>query len=375
MSALRVLVVDDASVYRKIVRNLLATIPGVEVVGVASTGTMALQAIESLKPDLVTLDIEMPELDGLAVLAELKRRKLPAGVIMLSSLSSRGADMTMKALRAGAFDFVPKPSTANLQLSVAELQTNLVPKIEAFRKSRSPVSRNVEWAPCPSDERDEYDGQAAHPATRIRLPRKDRLETLDRVDVVVMGVSTGGPSTLANLLPRLPADFPVPIVVVQHMPPIFTKSLAMDLDRTCSLGVREAVDGDAITAGRVFIAPGGLQTRLQREVGGPVLRITDDPPEKSCKPSVDYLFRSASEVFGKRTLAVVLTGMGDDGMLGCRAIKQVGGFVIAQDETSCVVFGMPRAVIENGLVDVVAPLSEMPPQIMRFAESRHFACR
>ncbi len=354
MSALRILVVDDASVYRKIVRELLATIPGVEVVGVASNGTMALQAIQNLQPDLVTLDIEMPELDGLGVLAELKRRKSPTGVIMLSSLTTKGADMTMQALRAGAFDFVAKPSRANLQLSVAALQANLIPKIEAFRKSRSPVAR-------------------------VRLPAvagfSGRGDSEHRVDVVVIGVSTGGPSTLANLLPKLPADLPMPIVIVQHMPPIFTKSLATDLDRTCALEVSEAADGDSLSAGHILIAPGGRQTRLERTATGPVVRVTDDPPEKSCKPSVDYLFRSAAEVFGRRTLAVVLTGMGDDGMLGCRAIKKLGGAVIAQDQESCVVFGMPRAVIENELVDAVVPLSDLPAQIVRYGGVPVFAFR
>jgi two-component system chemotaxis response regulator CheB len=342
MSALRIVVVDDAALYRKILRDVLATVPDVDVVGVASNGRMALEAIQSLRPDLITLDIEMPELDGLGVLNEIKRRQLPVGVIMLSSLTVPGAEITIKALRAGAFDFLPKPSTSNPQRSLQELHDHLAPKIDAFRKSRSP-------------------------APRIRLPASPRAIRQPVADVVAIGVSTGGPSALAQVLPKLPTDFPIPIVIVQHMPPIFTKSLASDLNRICALEVVEAADGDILQAGQIYIAPGGQQMRLQRATPGPIVRITDDPPEKSCKPSVDYLFRSVSEVFGRRALAVVLTGMGDDGMLGCQAIKSQGGIVLAQDQTSCVVFGMPRAVIDSGYVDMVTPLSALPSQLIRLA--------
>ncbi len=354
MSALRILVVDDAAVYRRIVRDLLLTVPDVEVVGVASNGKLALDAIEVLRPDLITLDIEMPELDGLGVLAELERRRLPVGAIVLSSLTTQGADMTMKALRAGAFDFLPKPTASNLQLSLAALRAELLPKIEAFRKSRHRLAR-VALLACP--------------------PPAFRKSTVDRVDVVAIGVSTGGPSALANLLPKLPGDLPVPVVVVQHMPPIFTKSLAADLNRTCALEVCEAADGDVVRAGQVLIAPGGQQMWLQRAGAGSIVRITDDPPEKSCKPSVDYLFRSVSEAYGRRTLAVVLTGMGDDGMLGCRAIKDRGGIVVAQDQASCIVFGMPRAVIENGLADGISSLCGIASQIIRLAGAPVLACR
>lgn len=353
MPGIRILVVDDASVYRKIVRDLLATIPEVEVVGVASNGALALEAIQKLQPDLVTLDFEMPELDGFGVLAEIKRRGLSAGVIMLSSLTKQGADMTMQALRAGAFDFVAKPSNTNLQLSVEALRAELLPKIEAFRRSLSP-------------------------AVKVKLPTEYQHGSrplVERVDVVAIGVSTGGPSTLAQLLAKLPADLPVPVLIVQHMPPIFTKSLAAELNRSCPLEVCEASDGDLICAGHVLFAPGGQHMRIQRTVNGCAIRITDDPPEKSCKPSVDYLFRSVSEVYGRRSLAVVLTGMGDDGVRGCQAIKRQGGAVIAQDQASCVVFGMPRAVIESGLVDTVMPLKDIPSQIVRYAGTANFAIR
>ena len=196
-----------------------------------------------------------------------------------------------------------------------------------------------------------------------------------RPEVVVLGISTGGPASLTKMLPQLPANLGVPVLIVQHMPPIFTKSLADDLNRRCALRVCEASDGQQVIPGHVLIAPGGKQMKIEREDGHIVVHITDDPPENSCKPSVDYLFRSASKIYGRNALGVIMTGMGSDGTRGCREMKQQGASIIAQDEATCVVFGMPKAPIEEGIADVVAPWTASPRKLFGWSEKEYAACK
>lgn len=333
---IRVLIVDDSVVYRKVVRDVLIDAPDVEVVGVAANGRIALESTRLLKPDLFTLDLEMPELDGLGVLAELKRRESGAGAIMLSALTESGAKLTTTALELGAFDFVLKPSGVDAAANAEQLRRDLLPKIAAFAKSRRAISRPPSGAAVPA---------ASFAKSSSHAP-----------EIVVIGVSTGGPAALAQLLPSLPSDFPLPIVIVQHMPPVFTRTLAEGLDQTCPLHVQEGEDGAAVAAGNVYIAPGGKQVKLARSMLHTTLRVTDDPPEKNCRPSVDYLFRSVAELYRGRALGVVMTGMGDDGTVGCRLLKRHGAKIVVQDAASSVVYGMPRSVVEAGLADVISPL-------------------
>lgn len=353
---LRVLVVDDTAFYRKIVAEALRAIPDVEVVGTAVNGRAAIEKYHELRPDLLTLDLEMPELDGIAVLRRLQALPTPPGVIMLSSHTSSGAASTTKALALGAFDFVLKPEGPDPEANSRRLLEQLRNKVAAFAAGRATAApspadavREVE-APCEADP--DYCGSS------------DALPAVP-VDAVVIGISTGGPDALTKLLPRLPADLPVPVLIVQHMPPIFTRSLAEDLDRRSALRVVEAVDGQTAEPGLVLIAPGGKQMRLERDADRLIVRITDDPPENSCRPAVDYLFRSAALHLGPAVMAIIMTGMGSDGTLGLRILKQRGAFVIAQDRASCVVFGMPAQPIHERLVDVVAPLSEIARHIER----------
>lgn len=383
---MRVLVADDAILFRRVLSDVLASIPGVEVVGSANNGKMALQKVKELKPDLLTLDIEMPEMDGLAVLdALLKSSDAKVEVIVVSALSRRGGDLTLRALEKGAFDFITKPEAASPELAREALLRELIPRVRAVAHrieirtilrgsspASSPAPRPIVSAPIayvptapsgvmPRAASDSAQGSGGLDGIAARM---QRLSNPTKPEMVLIGVSTGGPNALAQLLPQIPKDIGVPILVVQHMPPIFTKSLAERLDSQCSLSVCEAVHGDIPVAGNVYIAPGGRQMRLA--VGSnnrPMLEVTDDPPENNCRPAVDYLFRSAANRFPGRAMAVILTGMGSDGTLGMRLLKRHGCFTIAQDEASCVVYGMPKAAVDAGVADVVLPLDSIASRI------------
>lgn len=353
---LRVLVVDDSLLYRKIVRDALAALPNVEVVGSASNGRMAIEKIEQLSPDLVTLDFEMPELDGPGVLRWLRQSKRPTRAVMLSAFTSEGADATVLALQEGAFDFVVKPSGGSPHDNQLLLQTALAARVQAVQDWRAARQPRRAAVPPPS--------VGLPPATRV-------LPGTQRIGVVAIGVSTGGPDALRAMLPRLPADLAAPVVIVQHMPPVFTKSLADSLNKLCPLHVAEAVDGQLVAPGEVVIAPGGRQMKVRRTESGQVqIELTNDPPVQSCRPSVDYLFFSLADSFGSQTLSVIMTGMGYDGAEGCRRLHALGGPVIAQNEATCVVFGMPRKPVEEGVADIVAPLSSIADDIVRYTGRR-----
>ena len=352
---MRVLVVDDSTLFRKVVRDVLQDLADVEVVGVAANGKLAIEKVDQLKPDLLTLDVEMPELDGIGVLRELRARPSAPTAIMLSSLTERGAQKTTEALGLGAFDFILKPSGNNLASNTAELRTSLGPKIAAFQAS-------LRSAPPLADRTSTEPGET-YPAPNDQPPK-----------VCLIGVSTGGPATLGKLLPSLPADFPLPVIIVQHMPAVFTKTLAETLNTTCRLNVQEIQDGMQARPGNVYIAPGGKQTQVLSDMPFESFKVTDDPPENHCRPSIDYLFRHAAEVYGGRSMAVILTGMGNDGTAGCRKLKGLGSRIIAEHESSCVVYGMPRSVVEAGLANIVKPLGDLAETIIESARG-HALCK
>ncbi len=346
-SPIRVLVVDDTAIYRKIVSDILRELPGVEVVGTAVNGQIALEKIRELKPDAVTLDVEMPVLNGVEVLRELRRERNSIQAIMLSAFTSEGAEATTQALRLGALDFVLKPTGDSPAESNAWLRARLSERIGALIASRAAGAAPTSSAP-----------RVDPPVSRRVVVPMAAVGTT-RPEIVVLGISTGGPEALNKLLPQLPADLAAPILLVQHMPPLFTKSLADDLNQRCKLNVFEAVDGHIARPGEVIIAPGGKQMNVEKSEWGPVIRITDDPPENSCRPAVDYLFRAAAHHYGQAVLAIVMTGMGNDGTLGCRLLKRRGAQIMAQNKESCVVFGMPSLLVEEGLADVVGPIGEI----------------
>ena len=369
---IRVLVVDDTVVYRKIVQDLLAEMNGVEVLGAAPNGKVALQRIEQLSPDLITLDLEMPEMGGLEVLERLQASPCRPAAIMLSAFTSAGAEATVSALSLGAFDFVTKPVGEDPAQNKVELKRQLQQKFDAFRRARE--IRGIIQSPGGTGT-----VPPMAPSVRTGRPAAPRPSTHTfgdaRPELVVIGVSTGGPSALTQLLPAFPADFPLPILVVQHMPPMFTKSLADDLTSKCALNVNEGRQYEPVVPGMIRIAPGGSHMKVIRSDGELALRITHDPPENSCRPSVDFLFRSVAHTCEGPVIAAILTGMGNDGALGCSLLKRKGAFVIAQDEASCVVYGMPKEVVDLGLADEVLPLNQIAARIMRAADTRVLSCR
>lgn len=344
MNSLRVMVVDDTSLYRMLVTNALRDVEGVEVVGSASDGKAALGKIEQLKPDLITLDVEMPVMDGLTTLKHLRQQYPKIAVVMVSSLTQRGAETTLHALDLGAFDFVGKPDGNDVNANREALKSALKRVVQAFATRRSLQSL-----------------MGARPAAPVRVPRK--VAALERIEAVAIGISTGGPNALGEMVPMLPGDLGVPVLIVQHMPPRFTAALAATLDLKSSLKVVEGADGQKVEAGTVYIAPGGLHMRVKKRGTHTILETTQDPPEHHCRPAVDYLFRSVADVYGKSALGVIMTGMGSDGTKGLAVMKQKGSHVLAQDEESCVVFGMPMEAIKAGVTDEQLPLGQIAARI------------
>ncbi|MEA3357798.1 MAG: chemotaxis response regulator protein-glutamate methylesterase [Thermodesulfobacteriota bacterium] len=362
---LRVLVVDDTIVYRKIVSDVLTEMPDVEVVGTANNGRIAVSKISSLKPDLLTLDVEMPEMDGIQVLEYLKKESLDIGAIMVSSLTQKGGDMTIRALELGAFDFIPKPQKSSIEENREEIKKTIAPMLKAF--SRQSEIRSILGAK--STHTGSSPGMGGSPI--IRKPGKPLTVVSNREqgksDIVAIGVSTGGPNALAMVIPKLPIDLGVPVLVVQHMPPVFTQSLAKSLDSKSAIAVKEAVDGENIRPNTVFIAPGGKQMKVVANADGKnrLIRITDDPPENSCKPSVDYLLRAVAHQYMGRATGVIMTGMGSDGTTGLKLMRRNGSTIIAQNESTCVVYGMPKGPVDAGIVDVIAPLDSIAEEIRK----------
>lgn len=351
MRKIRVLVVDDSTVIRRLLSDSLASDPDLEVAGTAANGKIALAKITQINPDVITLDMEMPEMDGITTLVEIRKLYPKLPVIMFSTLTQRGAEATLDALSKGANDYVTKPANVgSVTAAMQNVRNELVPKIKAF---------------CP------WFGKCAvtplRPRTSI-LPisiASNRTPESSRIEIVAIGSSTGGPNALQAVLSKIPADFPVPIVIVQHMPPIFTKHLADRLHQLTSLNVVEAKRGDTLLPGGVWVAPGDHHMTLSRT--GPTVRVdlNQGTPENSCRPAVDVLFRSVTDVYGSNVLSVVLTGMGQDGTRGCEAIRNAGGKVFAQDEETSVVWGMPGAVAQAGLANKLLPLEKIAEEIVR----------
>jgi two-component system chemotaxis response regulator CheB len=322
----RVLVVDDSALMRKLIPQLLERDNSIEVVGTAMDGNFGLKKIEELKPQVVTLDLEMPGMNGIDMLRQVMRKLYPVPVIVVSSHSTEGASITLKALGFGAFDFVAKPRDVSTRMP--EIAAELIAKIKAAAQSKplsvKPLASSMQY------------GKA--PVASTKAPTK----------VVTIGVSTGGPHALQYVFSQLPADFPGTILVVQHMPENFTEMFARRLDETCALRVKEAQSGDLLMPGRVLICPGSRHLKVKKLPLGNVALLSDEPRIRGHRPSADVLFRSAAEEFGAQTVAVIMTGMGDDGAEGLGTVKAAGGMTIAQSEDSCVVFGMPKAAIHRG---------------------------
>ncbi len=347
---IRVLIVDDSMFIRNIVGRIFREEPGIEVVGTAVDGLDAIAKAAELKPDVVTLDVEMPRMTGLEAIRKIRAAWPPVKIVMLSTLTELGARVTVDALLNGANDYVSKTnSDGSNQLPIPRLKHELIAKIRQF----FPASA----APLPAKA-----VQAAIPPGAVAriVPVSGK-----RRRVVAIGVSTGGPAALNELVPALPASLSVPVLIVQHMPPMFTRILAERLNTVCPLTVREAADNMPLEAGTVLIAPGGFHMRVMRRGGRECIALDQSPPENSCRPAVDVMFRSVNEVYGGSAVAVILTGMGQDGYQATRALKTAGAYVIAQNEASSVVWGMPGTVARAGLADAVLDLKAVASAIVR----------
>lgn len=348
----KILVVDDSALYRQSISNVLRQTADVVVVGRARDGAEALQQIAEFDPDLLTLDVQMPNMDGIAVLREIKKRGLRAKAIMVSSFTAEGAQVTTDALLEGAFDFVLKPSGLSAEANRQQLSEALTQRIAAFRQS----------------DLAKLSSRTAR-ATRTKVATGEVADAAPTAkaacQAVLMGASTGGPAALKAVLAKLPETLAAPVLVVQHMPPKYTRSLAQRLDELSELHVVEAEHGSEVKAGVVLIAPGGRQMKLERRDRRVFAQITDDAPELGCRPSMDYLLRSATSVFDGQALGVIMTGMGRDGSAGCAELKAKGGYVFAQDEDGCVVYGMPKAIVDQRLADRVLPLGKIAAAIVR----------
>ncbi|TCO83307.1 response regulator receiver-modulated CheB methylesterase [Plasticicumulans lactativorans] len=366
-SPIRVLIVDDAIVVRRMLARLLTEETDMEVVGTAANGRDALAKLAGLAPDLVILDIEMPEMDGLETLQALRRERPRLPVIMFSTLTRRGASATLEALARGASDYVTKPEVAG---SVGEallgVRQALLPKIRALCARAAPPPPLAPSAPPPASARPAAAVVTAAPPAVPRRPLASATAALrgQAPAVLAIGCSTGGPNALAALFAELPAGLGVPVLVVQHMPPVFTRMLAERLDGLGALQVREGVEGAVLRPGEAWIAPGDHHMTVRRSAADIVLALNRAPPENSCRPSVDVLLRSLAEVYGGRVLAVILTGMGQDGLLGATRLVEAGAQVLAQDERTSVVWGMPGAVARAGLAERVLTLSELATEIV-----------
>jgi two-component system, chemotaxis family, protein-glutamate methylesterase/glutaminase len=338
----RVLVVDDSALMRKLIPQILQTDSSIQVVGTAMDGNFGLRKIEELNPQVITLDLEMPGMGGLEMLKEIMRRhRVP--VIVVSSHTTQGASVTLQALSLGAFDFVAKPQDVSSRMG--EIARDLIAKIKAAAQSRG-----LRITPV---------GPAAPAPNKIAATAGQKPSR-----IVAIGISTGGPQALQYVLPQLPADFPGSILVVQHMPEGFTDMFARRLDEICAVQVKEAHSGDLLQRGRVLVCPGNRHLKAKRLPLGDVAVLSDDPRVNGHRPSVDVLFRSVADVFGHQAVAVLMTGMGDDGAEGLGAIKNAGGTTIAQEESSCVVYGMPKAAIDRGYALRVVGLDAMANSIM-----------
>jgi two-component system, chemotaxis family, protein-glutamate methylesterase/glutaminase len=365
---LRVLIVDDTAVYRKVVSEILSEIPDIEVVGTANNGKIAMSKIASLKPDLLTLDIEMPEMNGLEVLSNIRLEGHDVGAIVLSTLTHKGGELTMQALDLGAFDFITKPESSSIEESKKQIKNTLSSMLKAY--SRRQEIKNILGGKSYFISNIKENKIKESPNVVVRRMNLDANLKKRKAEIVGIGVSTGGPKALSQMMPHIPADINVPILIVQHMPPIFTQSLAKSLDAKCAIDVKEAVDGETIRPNTAFIAPGGKQMKVVAGMDGKdrIIRITDDPPENSCKPSVDYLFRSIAQHYVGRSAGVIMTGMGSDGNIGLSLMKRNGATIIAQDESTCIVYGMPKKAIESGIVDIIAPLDQIAPEICQLVK-------
>ena len=351
---IRVLVVDDSALMRQFIGDILKSDPRIELAGTARDGKDALNQIRTLKPDIVTMDVEMPNMDGIKALEEIMKTN-PLPVIMLSSMTSEGAEVTLKALALGCVDFIAKPS-GTISLNIKDVGQEIIDKVIAASTAKVRTRTNFFGMP-----------QRTLPQVSDFRRMTPPVNT-GRRDIVAIASSTGGPMALSDIIPKLPKNFPVPIVITQHMPKEFTPSFSKRLNDSSQVEVVEGFDGLSLKPGRVVIAPGGSHLIVKRRGGQAICGLSDAPPELSVKPAANVMFRSVCEQYGGNVLVVILTGMGRDGTDGAIPLRKKGAYVIAESQKTCVVYGMPKAAVDAGIADEVLPLNEIPDAMVRLVK-------
>jgi two-component system chemotaxis response regulator CheB len=361
---INVLVVDDSAFMRKSISLMLESDPEIKVIATARDGSEGVELVRKLRPDVVTLDIEMPVMSGLEALKVIMK-EMPLPVLMFSSLTTEGADSTMEALNLGAVDFIPK-DMSYININISRKKEELIEKIKSIAHSATLRLRF---------------NRLSKPQTTIGvkpmtgkpgITRSVKMPTRRDFRAMVLGISTGGPFALLQTLPKIPGTFPLGIAIVQHMPPRFTRSLAERINSLSELDVREAEEGDVLEQGSVLIAPGGKHMTFRKSGSEIVAKITDEPATTLYRPCADVMMNSASEMVGSPLLGVIMTGMGKDGLEGLKNIKKKGGYIVAQNEQSCVVYGMPKAVVDEGIADAVVPLDEIPSLLYQVATGKSY---
>ncbi|NLI15800.1 MAG: chemotaxis response regulator protein-glutamate methylesterase [candidate division Zixibacteria bacterium] len=355
MGKARVLVVDDSAFMRKAISLMLESDPEIEVVGMASNGEDGIELNQKLKPDVITLDIEMPRMDGLTALKRIMSEN-PTPVMMISSLTTEGAEATLEALSLGAVDFIPK-QLSFVALDIVKIKDELLAKIKHIARNKPRFSKSTIGTIRATSPK-------VKPVDLPTPPSGATKKVQKKFNIVAIGTSTGGPPALQAVLPLLPKNFPVPITVVQHMPATFTKSLADRLDGISNIHVKEAEHGEKLMAGTAYIAPGGKHLLVKGRPGSAEVFLSDEPRDTLHRPAVNVMVKSVADLYGGSVLGVIMTGMGSDGLEGIRQVKKNGGMAFAQNMETCVVYGMPRAIVDNGLADKVIPIDNMAAEIV-----------
>ncbi len=347
MPNIKAIIVDDSAFMRKSLSIILGSDPGIDIVATGRDGIEGIALVKQYKPDIVTLDIEMPRMDGLTALKKIMA-ECPTSVIMVSSLTTEGAESTLKALELGAVDFIPK-EMSYVSVNIINIKEDLIRKVKTIVREKALRNRLARIQRAGGAEQ-----AAPKRSTSLILPKIG-------YKTIAMGISTGGPLSLQKIIPMLKGSIRIPIFIVQHMPPKFTQSLAERLNGLSPLKVKEAEHGEIVEGGTVYIAPGGFHMKVKRSLRGEIIiDISDQPSDSLHKPSVDVMIKSVFEIYGKHTMGVIMTGMGRDGLEGIKDIKSAGGYCIAQNEETCVVYGMPKAIVDAGIADVIAPLEKIP---------------
>ncbi|MEE9441155.1 MAG: chemotaxis response regulator protein-glutamate methylesterase [candidate division Zixibacteria bacterium] len=361
---IRVLVVDDSAFMRKAISMMISDDPEIEVVGTATNGEEGVEKVLELAPDLVTMDIEMPRMDGLTALRKIMKEK-PTPVMMVSSLTSEGAQATLEALDLGAVDFIPK-QLSYVSLDIVKIKQELIAKIKHIKNRKNLLMAQYRTR-CVSgiSAAVKRKRQVAKPLLGVAMPLSSKAGKKN-IRVVAVGVSTGGPPALQRVIPQLPKNFPVPILIVQHMPPMFTKTLANRLNGLSALQVKEAEGGESLQGGMVYIAPGDKHMIVNRSGARHAIKLSNEPADTLYKPSVDIMMNSVEDNYRGTAMGVIMTGMGHDGLMAAKRVKKSGGIMIAQDENTCIVYGMPRAVIEAGIVDRISPIERIAADIVSY---------